>query len=79
MQVTAAVLVNAKLLAGSPLPRLGSAEPPGQQFFMGEFHLLGTPSWFRGGAPQVDLATFTPPAVVPQPRAADCSAAAVPR
>ena len=38
MQVTAAVLVNAKLLAGSPLSRLGSAEPPGQQFFMGEFH-----------------------------------------
>ena len=38
MQLTAAVLVNAKLLAGSPLPRLGSAEPPGQQFFMGEFH-----------------------------------------
>ena len=38
MQVTAAVLVNAKLLAGSPFPRLGSAEPPSQQFFMGEFH-----------------------------------------
>ena len=38
VQVTAAVLVNAKLFAGSPFLRLGSAEPPGQQFFMGEFH-----------------------------------------